>query len=281
MINASGAKTNPMADILAEMNKDMPSYTGKTIGMVERPLRSFFSAGLVPYAERTIGQAASGKATGATRRQLAEMGIDIDLIPKDADYQASAHTVRNAFPQLTGRLHLLSNDPGQQSRALTGNQWGRVAGQYRPFSLGTYGLFRDDYVEPVLAGLKNRDMSELALAGGRLARQLPSAAALSAVSSGLVFGQTLGGDKPDPREILKRAVSGTVGWPADVGLSFLMGKGGYGKVKDTLGSLTPPLAGILDDPETLALMGLGAYAPRTGGAASLLYPAIKKRLPWR
>ena len=43
---------------------------------------TLFSAGLIPYTERTIGTVASGKATGATRRQIAEMGIDLNLIPK-------------------------------------------------------------------------------------------------------------------------------------------------------------------------------------------------------
>jgi hypothetical protein len=264
LIQASGAKTGSMAHLFNEMQPDVaPNVVGKAIGWSEDKLRGILSAGNVPYQEDILSRLARGESSRGLSRQLAELGLDTSATP-------SASALRDAYAQGVGRLQLLSGEAGQSSASLIGNQVGRTVGQYKPFGLGQARLFRDDILAPIGSGLKNRDMSELSLGAGRLARLIPAALAAEALSGGLTGLQSL--KAPDPQDILERTLRTNIGTPADIGLD--LAQGGYAGV---LKGLTPPISGIANmDPYTLTIAALSAKYPQAGGLAAMLLPLLKE-----
>jgi len=275
LIESSGAKTGSMAHLFNEMQPGLaPNLVGKSIGWTEDKLRGILSAGNIPYQEDLLSRLARGESSRGLSRQLAELGIDVNAVP-------SASALRDAYAQGVGRLQLLSGEAGQTSASLIGNQVGRTIGQYKPFGLGQARLFRDDILAPLGSGLKNRDMSELSLGAGRLARLIPAAVAAEILAGGLTSLQSL--KEPDPYDVLSRTLTTNIGTPAEIGLDFARGASEgnlWGGPAAVLKGITPPVSGVANmDPYTLGVAGLSAASPGVGGVAAMLLPLLKEYGP--
>jgi hypothetical protein len=264
------------------------NLVGKSIGFSESMLRGPLGAGHYVHTEDLIQRALDAAATTGTlsrglSRELREAGInEADVLAGSPDL-LSAHTLRNAGATLTGRYQLMSGDPGHSSARIIGSPWGRVAAQFKSFPLGSARLFKSDVLEPLYSGVRNRDMSELALGGGRLARLVPaSVGAAYAAKAGkeLVRGKspadwafedvpgqaasTVGGMLYDlPAAIYKGEDPATGEWDA------------WEAAKNVGETLTPPIFGALrrPDPSKFSLLAANALAPKLGAALTMLSPA--------
>lgn len=280
LVEASGAKTGSMSRLFNALRPDeAPNLVGRSIGWSEGKLRGLLSAGAVPYREQLIERIAGGGKSAALARQFREMGEDVGKVGLGRDAEA----LRDAYSRIVGRTQLLSGEAGQTSADLIGNQWGRTLGQFRPFGLGAYRLFRDDVLSPIAQGLKG-DRSELALGIGRLSKALGTGLAAEEVSRAMLFPQT-GQFDPDPVSAFSEGTRSAVGLPYDIGSEFVEGVGQTGTLgggaKRAITSLSPPMGDIFNEPELgkLAILGLAMRHPLLGSAAAFTYPLYKDLLP--
>jgi hypothetical protein len=162
---------------------------------------------------------------------------------------------------------------------LIGTQTGRLLGQFKPFALGAGRLFREDYLAPIGSGLRNRDLGELSLGAGRLLRLLPAAYGAEQAGKALLFPQEQDlGAVVDPIDTLSRVVRTNTGVPGDLALEYLKASSPGTGVGNMIASLSPPVAGILEQPDKYKIAMMLAK-PKWAGAAALAYPTLKPYLP--
>jgi len=260
----------------------LPSnLVGSTIGGAESMLRGPLAAGYIPQMEDVLSRAARGESSRGLSRQLAEAGLDIKNLPP-----TSAALLRDVQPTLTGRYQLMSGDPGQSSSKLLGSEFGRLAGMFQNFPLGAARLFKNDVLAPIGSGLKNRDMSELALGLGRATRLAPaglaSAAAVRAVSN-LAQGKSPADWAYS--DVAHDAAGTILGKPADIYSAVTSAKdpttGGVDLPAGVLRAILSQRAPIMNlNPNwgQLGLLGANALSPQLGSALSLAGPAAKEYL---
>jgi hypothetical protein len=279
LIKSSGATSGSMQHLFEAMRRgESPNLVGRAIGWSESKLRGPLSAGAIPYIEQTTGKALGQSAKDLPRalgRQLSEMNVDV----KDLNTRDPADILRDAYSGIVGRVQLLSGDPGQTSASLIGTQAGRLIGQYRPFSLGAARLAKEDYLSPILSGLKNRDLGELGLGLGRTARLLPAALVAQQAAKTLLLPQGEGlNEYLDIGDTLGEAARTNIGLPADLATAYLGGSTRGTGIAKAIASLTPPLASMIKDPD-LYKLGMMALPPQYAGPAAMAYPALKSYLP--
>jgi hypothetical protein len=257
------------------------NLVGKSIGWSEGMLRGPLGAGHYVHAEdlwqRALDAAASGtRFSRGLSRELREAGWNDEMF-KDLP-EMSAHDLRNAGATLTGRYQLMSGDPGHTSARLIGSPWGRIAAQFKAFPLGAARLARSDLYEPIKSGLLNRDMSELSLGVGRLAR-LAAAGYGSQLAVEAGKGLFKGQSPADwaTNEAPTRAAKTILGSFADIPIDMFSEGGGVWKAaKNQL----PPVFSIGDQPTKteLSLLLANALVPKAGAVATMLSPAWKEFL---
>jgi hypothetical protein len=267
LLSGSGARTGSMVRHFGEMAPDTePNWVGRSIGWAEDKLRGPLSAGAVPYTEQLFARANAGHQSRGLARQIREMGLEMSEVPATP----TASSVRDAYSGIVGRTQLLSSSPGQSSSALIGRPAARGLSQFKPFSLGAARLFRDDVVDPIASGVRNRDMSELGLGVGRLGRLIPSALGAEAVVATLMAAQGL--QAPDYTEVPERALETNLGLPAS--LAFAAARRGPLRAGS---ELVPPVASIMegDSPSSLALAILATKYPQVAGKMAMFAPAFR------
>jgi hypothetical protein len=264
------------------------NLVGKSIGWSESMLRGPLGAGHYVHTEDLIQRALDAAATTGTlsrglSRELREAGIsEADVLAQSPDL-LSPHTLRNAGATLTGRYQLMSGDPGHSSARIIGSPWGRVAAQFKSFPLGAARLFKSDVLSPLYSGAVNRDMSELALGGGRLARLVAAAPAAAFVAQSAK--EFVRGKSPADwiyEDVPSQAAKTVVGMPADLVDAIYRAKDpktgewdAWEATKNVGETLTPPIFGALrrPDPSRFSLLAANAIAPKLGALGTMLSPA--------
>jgi hypothetical protein len=197
-------------------------------GAMERGLRTWGSAGAIPYAEDVLGRAAARHAAGtpfnaALTRQLTEMGAN----PADWAYEAtpSASVLGDLTAKQIHRTQFNSMAPGQAAPWLTSDPKGQTIGQFWPFGLDAARLARSRLVRPITQGTKTLvtkgDPSDLWLGLTRAAR-IPGAVALGeGVRETIKAAHQM--RAPDYSKILYTGAGTTGGTLGDIASSYAQG----------------------------------------------------------
>ena len=289
---ASRIAESPLGKGVSNLAAYLPeNLVGKGIGWSESMLRGPLGAGHYVHTEDLIQRALDAAATTGTlsrglSRELREAGInEADVLAGSPDL-LSAHTLRNAGATLTGRYQLMSGDPGHSSARIIGSPWGRVAAQFKSFPLGAARLFKSDVLDPLRSGISNRDMSELALGGGRLARLVP--AALGAAYAAKAGKELVRGKSPADwafDDVPGQAASTVGGMLYDLPAAIYKGEDpttgqwdAWEAAKNVGETLTPPIFGALRRPDPVRFGALAANAllPKLGAAGTMFLPAIEQ-----